>query len=59
MEVRIYRVNIEHRRFGFNWNSRKVVARDCEDALKKVKRGLERGEKVESVQLLEHARASE
>src|SRR5438132_1646620 len=50
--MRIYKVNIEHRKYGRNWGGKKIAARTCEEALKKAKKGMWPSERVESIELL-------
>jgi hypothetical protein len=50
--MRIYKINIEHKRFGRNWSSEKFQGRTFDEAVKAAKRGLNNGERIESVELL-------
>ena len=54
--VEIYKVNTAHNRFGNNWGSYKVAARNCEEAIRKAKREFIRGERLESIDLLASTR---
>jgi hypothetical protein len=53
--MRIYKVNIEHKKFGENFSSVKVIARTAEEAIKKAKRTFHSYERVEDVELLASA----
>lgn len=48
--MRIYKVDIEHKKHGLNWRSKKVVAKDFMRAVAKVK--LNKDERVEAIQIL-------
>jgi hypothetical protein len=48
--MRIYEVNIEHKKAGLNWRSEKVAANTAEEAIKKIK--FESFERLESIELL-------
>lgn len=50
--MRIYRVNTEHWRYGQNFSHMKILAKTCEEAIKRAKRKMQNGERVESVELL-------
>lgn len=50
--MRIYKINIEHKRYGRDWSSRNVSARTCEEAIKKAKAEFSTQERVESCELL-------
>lgn len=50
--MRIYKVNIEHIRYGNNWSSKNVHAKNFEELLRKSKKFLRVGERIESVELL-------
>jgi hypothetical protein len=49
--MRIYKLKIEHKTYGLNWSSTKVVARTFEEAVRKTKRELSSRERIESVEL--------
>jgi hypothetical protein len=50
--MRIYKVHIEHKRFGRNWSSSKVEGKTFDEAVKKAKRDMTKQERIESVELL-------
>ncbi len=50
--MRIYKVNLEHKKFGLNWSARSIAARTAEQAIRKVKRDLRSYERIESVELI-------
>lgn len=51
--MRIYKIDIEHTSYGRNYNRTKVDARTFDEALRKAKKILNRGERIESITLLE------
>lgn len=50
--MRIYRVNIEHKKAGLNWSSVKVAANTCKEAIRKAEKDMLSNEVVESVELI-------
>lgn len=50
--MRIYKVNIEHRKYGMNWSHENVSGRTFYDVVRKVKKLLKSGERIESVELV-------
>ena len=54
--IGIYKVSTTHSRYGDNWASYKIAARNCEEAIRKAKREFMRGERIESVNLLASTR---
>jgi hypothetical protein len=50
--MRIYKINIEHTTHGLNWSSVKVAAKTAEQAIRAAKKNFNRGERVESVELI-------
>ena len=50
--MRIYKVHTEHTKWGRNFNSYRVSAKSCEQAIRKVKKHFVYRERVESVELL-------
>jgi hypothetical protein len=54
--VEIYKVHTAHSRFGNNWGSYKVSARNADEALRKAKRKYIRGERLQSLELLASTR---
>ena len=51
-QVRIYKVNTEHKRWGFNYDSFKVHAATFKLAVKEAERKLHPNERIESTTLL-------
>jgi hypothetical protein len=51
-QVRIYKINTEHKRWGFNYDSFKVHAATFKLAMKKAERRLSPSERIESMTLL-------
>lgn len=51
--MRIYQVNIEHVRYGRNYDNEKVAARSFSEAVRKAKKFLTSVTRIESVELLE------
>ncbi len=50
--MRIYKINIEHKRYGRNFSSLKVDARTAEEAIRKARKDMGKQERVESIELL-------
>ena len=50
--MRIYEVNIEHKKYGMNWAREKIDARSFDEAVRKVKKLLTKSERIESMELL-------
>ena len=50
--MRIYKINIEHTRYGKNWSSTKEEGRTFTETVKRAEKALQRGERIESVELL-------
>ena len=50
--MKTYKVNIEHKRYGLNWSSKRVEAKSFEEALQKGKKALRPTEKIEDIRLL-------
>lgn len=50
--MRIYKVNIEHTRYGRNWSSEKVEGRNFNEAVKRAQKSMSKQERIESVELL-------
>jgi hypothetical protein len=54
--MRIYKVNIEHKVWGRNYSNTSVLARTCEEAIRKAKSRFDsRQWRVESVELVAEA----
>lgn len=51
-QLRIYRINIEHKTYGMNWRRTDVAAKSAEEAIRKAKRDFSTHECIESVELL-------
>jgi hypothetical protein len=49
--MRIYRVNIEHKRYGRNYDVVVIAGRTFNEAIRKVKSQLRSEERIESVEL--------
>lgn len=52
VRMRIYRVDIEHKEFGRNYDSHDIAAGNFDELVKRVKIRLKDGERIESVELL-------
>jgi hypothetical protein len=50
--MRIYKVNIEHSRFGRNFSSEKIAARTFAEVIRKARKILRSRERIESVELI-------
>jgi len=50
--MRIYKIMIEHSRFGLKFSSVSLAAKSCEEAIKKANKKMRKNERVESVELL-------
>jgi len=50
--MRIYKVNIEHVKFGRNFDSEKVSAKNFNEAVRKAKKSLRSVERIESIELV-------
>lgn len=53
--MRIYKINVEHKRLGTNWASINVVAKTADEAIKKAKSTFKVYEILESAELLAEA----
>jgi hypothetical protein len=51
-KMRIYKIMIEHSRFGLKFSSVSLAAKSCEEAIKKANKKMRKNERVESVELL-------
>jgi len=54
--IAIYKVGTEHIRWGSNWASYTIAARNGEEAVRKAKKEFNSGERLESLQLLASTR---
>ena len=50
--MRIYRIGIEHKKWGRNWRAEKIAAQSFAKVVLKVKSHLKSQERIESVTLL-------
>lgn len=50
--MRIYQINIEHKKFGRNWSTEKVAAKTFNDAIRQARKLLRSVERIESVELV-------
>lgn len=50
--MRIYKIYTEHKQHGHNYDSYKVAAETCEQAIARVKKEFGEGERLQSIELL-------
>ena len=53
--MRIYKINIEHIKYGSNYKSENVQARTFEEAIKQVKKNLQNRERIYEIEVLAEA----
>ena len=54
--MRIYKVEIEHTRYGVNWDNDTVAAKNFKDAVSKVTKRIKSQERITEVKLLASGR---
>jgi hypothetical protein len=50
--MRIYEIVIEHKKFGSNWSSVKVIANTADEAVRKAKKNFVINERIQCIKLL-------
>ena len=50
--MRIYRIHVEHKKWGQNWDTKKIAAETFNEAVRKATRELTRNERIVSVELV-------